>query len=170
MPTPEKREIVPIARRAPIAMTSPPQSRLAQVRNWVGWIAFVLVVAIAGAAWWWHWNQGWKELEKGLDIYGDAREEKVQAQVPADVMEKLLVHRVEPVYPAEAKQQRLAGTVALEIVVDRDGSVSSMHALNGPEVLAKAAMDALRWWKFEPYRLNGEPVVVQTTVAVEFKR
>jgi len=55
-------------------------------------------------------------------------------------------------------------------VVGRDGSVVSMHALNGPEVLARAAMDALRWWKFEPYRVNGEPAVVETTVAVEFKR
>jgi protein TonB len=85
-------------------------------------------------------------------------------------MQKLLVHRVEPVYPAEARQSKLEGTIALHIVVGRDGSVVSMHALNGPEVLARAAMDALRWWKFEPYRLNGEPAVVETTVAVEFKQ
>ena len=85
-------------------------------------------------------------------------------------MEKLLVHRVEPTYPAEARTANLQGIVALDIVVGRDGSVVSMHALNGPAVLARAAMDALRWWKFEPYRLNGEPAVVETTVAVEFKR
>jgi protein TonB len=46
----------------------------------------------------------------------------------------------------------------------------SKRPLNGPEVLGRAAMDALRWWKFEPYRVNGEPAVVETTVAVEFKR
>lgn len=45
-----------------------------------------------------------------------------------------------------------------------------MHSPNGPEALARAAMDALRWWKFEPYRVNGEPAVVETTVAVESKR
>jgi protein TonB len=45
-----------------------------------------------------------------------------------------------------------------------------MHPLNGPDVLAGAAMDALRWWKFEPYRVNGEPAIVETTVAVEFKK
>jgi protein TonB len=44
-----------------------------------------------------------------------------------------------------------------------------MHALNGPEMLAEAAMDALRWWRFEPYRVDGQPAVVETTVAVEFK-
>jgi periplasmic protein TonB len=48
--------------------------------------------------------------------------------------------------------------------------VLSMKPLNGPDMLARAAMDALRWWKFEPYRVNGEPAVVETTVAVEFKR
>jgi protein TonB len=45
-----------------------------------------------------------------------------------------------------------------------------MRPLNGPDVLSRAAMDALRWWKFEPYRVNGEPTAVETTVAVEFKR
>jgi protein TonB len=85
-------------------------------------------------------------------------------------MEKLIIHRVEPTYPAEARQGKLEGTIALDIVVGRDGAVVSMHALNGPEILARAAMDALRWWKFEPYRVNGEPATVETTVAVEFKR
>jgi protein TonB len=85
-------------------------------------------------------------------------------------MQKLLVHRVEPVYPPEARKQGLQGVIALDIVIGRDGSVLSMQPLNGPETLAKAAMDALRWWKFSPYRLNGTPAVVETTVAVEFKR
>jgi protein TonB len=85
-------------------------------------------------------------------------------------MQKLLVHRVEPVYPPEARAERLEGTIALDIVIGRDGSVESVHALNGPDVLARAAMDALRWWKFEPYRINGKPTLVETTVAVEFKR
>ncbi len=84
-------------------------------------------------------------------------------------MEKLLIHRVEPVYPAEARRANIQGVIALDIVVGRDGAVASMRALNGPDVLARAAMDALRWWRFEPYRVNGEPAVVETTVAVEFK-
>jgi protein TonB len=44
-----------------------------------------------------------------------------------------------------------------------------LHAQNGPEVLARAAVDALRWWRFEPYLIDGKPAVVETTVAVEFK-
>jgi outer membrane biosynthesis protein TonB len=58
----------------------------------------------------------------------------------------------------------------VNIVVGPDGSVIGTKALNGPDVLAAAATDALRWWKFEPYRVKGEPATVETTVAVEFKR
>ena len=136
----------------------------------VGWTLFLVLAAIAVAVFWWKWNRSWQELESGLKTQETASAEKPQAQVPAEVMEKLLVHRVEPAYPAEARKANLQGIIALDIVVGRDGSVVNMHALNGPDVLARAAMDALRWWKFEPYRVNGEAAVVETTVAVEFKR
>jgi TonB family protein len=139
-------------------------------RHWIGWAVVVVLLAIGAGVFWWKWNRGWQELESGLKRDGVTATERPQAQVPAEVMEKLLVHRVEPVYPAEARQARLEGIIALDIVVGRDGSVANMRPLNGPEVLARAAMDALRWWKFEPYRVNGEPAVVETTVAVEFKR
>jgi TonB family protein len=136
-------------------------------RRWL--VAGIIAALLAGASWW-KWNRSWDQLEAGLKTSETVAGEKPQAQVPAEVMQKLLVHRVEPVYPAEARKQRLQGVVALDIVVGRDGSVVSMRALNGPDLLAQAAMDALRWWKFEPYRLNGEPAVVETTLAVEFKR
>jgi TonB family protein len=143
-------------------------------RRGMGWIIFLtlfVLASIAAAVFWWRWNQGWEELESGLKTPEVvSATDKPQAQVAADVMEKLLVHKVEPTYPAEARKANLQGVIALDIVVGRDGSVVSMHALNGPDVLARAAMDALRWWKFEPYRVNGEPAVVETTVAVEFKR
>jgi TonB family protein len=139
-------------------------------RRWVGWALFLILVAAAAGVAWWRWNRGWDELESELKNRQVSSADKPQAQVPAEVMEKLLVHKVEPTYPPEARKENLQGIIALDIVVGRDGSVVSMHALNGPEVLARAAMDALRWWKFEPYRVNGEPAVVETTVAVEFKR
>ena len=134
------------------------------------WIVFLFFLAVAAAIFWWKWNRAWEELESGLKSEETTAAEKPEAQVPAEVMEKLIIHRVEPVYPAEARRANLQGIIALDIVVGRDGSVISTRALNGPEILARAAMDALRWWKFEPYRLNGEPAVVETQVAVEFKR
>jgi TonB family protein len=135
-----------------------------------GWTVLLVLATIAIAVFWWKWNRSWQELESGLKSQELASSEKPQAQVPAEVMEKLLVHRVEPTYPAEARKENLQGVIALDVLVGRDGSVVNMRPLNGPDVLARAAMDALRWWKFEPYRLNGEPAVVETTVAVEFKR
>ncbi len=134
------------------------------------WGVLVLLISFAGAAvLWWQWNRGWKQLESGLKGEQTSAQ-AASVQVPAEVMQKLLVHRVEPVYPPEAKKQGLEGVIALDVFVGRDGTVVSMHALNGPDILARAAMDALRWWHFEPYRVNGEPAAVETTLAVEFKR
>jgi TonB family protein len=134
------------------------------------WTILLVLAVITAAAFWWKWNRSWRELESGLKPHEATSSEKPQAQVPAEVMEKLLQHRVEPTYPPEARQQNLQAIIALDIVVGRNGTVVSIRPLNGPDVLAHAAMDALRWWKFEPYRLNGEPAVVETTVAVEFKK
>ena len=134
------------------------------------WLIAAMVIVLAAAVFWWRWNHGWEELESGLRTSESSLNDKPQAQVPAEVMQKLLLHRVEAVYPPDARKQNLQGVVALDIVVGRDGSVLSMRPLNGPEMLARAAMDALRWWRFEPYRINGEPAVVETTMAVEFKR
>ena len=148
------------------------QPRRGKKRSGLGsaiFFCFLVFVATAVAVFWWRWNSGWEELELGVKN-PIASAEKPQAQVPAEVMEKLVVHKVEPTYPAEARKSNLQGIIALDIVVGRDGSVVSMRPLNGPEILARAATDALRWWRFEPYRVNGEPAVVETTVAVEFKR
>jgi TonB family protein len=135
-----------------------------------GWIFLLLSVAILLAVLWWRWNRGWEDLESSLQKNEKTlRPPQPQAHVPADVMEKLVTHRVDPDYPAGARAANLQGVIVLDVVVGRDGSVVGMHALNGPEILAQAAMDALRWWRFEPYRVEGQAVVVETTVAVEFK-
>jgi len=168
----KKRDAGPTGGRGDAASNGAPE-KSSKKRRMVAWVVGIvlLVLAAAGAGvFWWKWNRGWEELESGLKTEQAAATEKPQAQVPAEVMEKLLIHRVEPQYPPEARRANLQGVIALDIVVGRDGSVMSMHALNGPDALVRAAMDALRWWKFEPYRLNGEPAVVETTVAVEFKR
>jgi TonB family protein len=135
-----------------------------------GWIFFLLSAAVLLAVLWWHWSRGWEDLESNLRNNETATQpQRPQAHVAADVMEKLVTHRVDPEYPAAARPEKVKGVIVLDVVVGRDGSVVDVHALNGPDVLAQAAMDALRWWRFEPYRVDGEPVVVETTVAVEFK-
>jgi TonB family protein len=134
------------------------------------WIFFGAAVAILLMALWWRWNRGWEDIEGGLRKNEKTTEAlQPQARVPAEVMEKLVTHRVDPDYPLEARQAKLQGVIELDVVVGRDGSVVDVRARNGPAVLAQAAMDAMRWWRFEPYRIDGKAVVVQTTVAVEFK-
>jgi TonB family protein len=140
---------------------------LFRIRDKRGWIFLLLSTAVLLAVLWWHWNRGWEDLESGLQ--GNEKTAQPQAHVPADVMAKLVTHRVDPDYPEAARRENLQGVIVLDVVVGRDGSVLGMRAVNGPEVLAQAAMDALRWWRFEPYRVDGQPAVVETTVAVEFK-
>ena len=134
------------------------------------WIFFLLLAAILLAGLWWRWRRGWKELESDLPKNAEIVEaQRPELRVPSDVMERLVTHRVDPEYPAAGRKAKLEGVIALDVVVGRDGSVVEIHPLNGPDVLAKAAMEALRWWRFEPYLVEGKAVVVETTVAVEFK-
>jgi TonB family protein len=132
------------------------------------WALWLLAAAVLLAIFWWRWNRGWEELESGLPM-SEAATGQPRVQVPTEVMEKRLVHRVDPDYPEAARSAKLHGMIVLDIVVGRDGSVVEMRPLSGPDVLARAAMETVRWWRFEPYRVNGEPGVVETTVAVEFK-
>lgn len=146
---------------------APPPARKPRRR---GWIFLLLSAAILLAVLWWRWNRGWEDIESGLrQNETDETNVQPQAHVPAEVMEKLVRHRVDPDYPAAARPGNLQGVIVLDVVVGRDGSVVDVHALNGPEVLAESATNALRWWRFEPYRVDGQPLVVETTVAVEFK-
>lgn len=131
------------------------------------WLFFLVLAAILFALFWWRWNQVWEDLESGLGR-GETTIQP-QANVPAEVMEKLVTHRVDPDYPAGARPAHLQGVIVLDVIIGRDGKVAQVRALNGPEILAQSAMEAMRWWRFEPYRVNGDPEVVETTVAVEFK-
>jgi len=167
-PGPGERAMAPIQ---PERTVEPEWSGAAQPQISNGpsrrWISFLVSAAILlTALWWWRWTRGWENLESGLENNTATRP---QAQVPSDVMQKLVRHRVDPDYPAAARPGKLHGVILLDVVVGRDGSVVNVRALNGPEILAQAAMNALRWWRFEPYRVGGQPVVAETTVAVEFK-
>jgi TonB family protein len=122
-------------------------------------IASVIVVAGMG---WWHWEEGWRELESKLP--GHTTVSQPRTKVPGDVMMRLLVHRVDPVAPSA----KMRGRVVLNAVVGADGSVQTLQAESGPELLARAAMDAVQWWRFQPYELNGQPIQVATTLEVNF--
>lgn len=84
------------------------------------------------------------------------------------MMEANLIHRVQPDYPALARQVRVQGQVVLRAMISREGEIENLQVLSGHPMLAQAAVDAVRQWRYRPYVLNGEPVEVETQVTVNF--
>ena len=80
----------------------------------------------------------------------------------------LLLTRTEPQYPAKARAAHRSGNVVLEVLVAEDGSVSKIRTLSGDPVLAAAAKDAVRNWRYQPYRQNEHPAQFQTDVTLSF--
>jgi protein TonB len=84
-------------------------------------------------------------------------------------MQELLIHRVDPIYPEGARKAKIKGVVALDVVIGTDGNVTEVRPLSGPDELTSAAVDAVKWWRFKPYVINGQPVEVKTTLAMDFR-
>ena len=64
---------------------------------------------------------------------------------------------------------RLEGPVDMEAVIDKEGRITNLKVLKGQPVLAKAATDAVRQWRYKPYYLDGEPVEIQTQITIVFR-
>jgi TonB family protein len=80
-----------------------------------------------------------------------------------------LTHRVNPVYPSQARVQRIEGDVTLEAVIGEDGNVHDVKVVSGSSVLATAAKQAVQQWRYQPFQLNGKPVSMSTSVKIVFK-
>ncbi|HEY4740299.1 MAG TPA: energy transducer TonB [Candidatus Acidoferrales bacterium] len=89
-------------------------------------------------------------------------------RVGGNVQSAKMIRQVQPVYPQIAKTAHVQGTVLLHAIISKDGSVQELQYVSGPPLLMKAAMDAVREWRYQPTLLNGEPVEVETTVSVIF--
>jgi len=79
------------------------------------------------------------------------------------------IHRVEPVYPALARQMRISGVVELQGVIGTDGRIHELRVLSGHPMLVKAAVDAVSQWIYAPTILNGQAVEVAAPITVNFK-
>ena len=91
-----------------------------------------------------------------------------RVRVSSGVSQGLLVHRVSPTYPPLARQARIQGVVVLQAQISKDGSIQNLQLISGHPMLAPAAIEAVKQWKYKPYLLNGEPVEVDTQVQVNF--
>jgi protein TonB len=99
-----------------------------------------------------------------------ARPEHVgPVKVSSGVSSGMLIGEIRPVYPRIAIASHTEGTVVIEAIISKTGSIESARVVSGPAMLAGAAIDAVRASRYRPYRLNGEATEVQTTVTVNFK-
>jgi len=91
-----------------------------------------------------------------------------KVRVSSGVAQGLLIRQVKPQYPSLARQARVQGTVVLQAVIGKDGTVQDLHVVSGHPLLTGAAIAAARQWLYRPYYLNGEPVEVDTQINVIF--
>jgi TonB family protein len=89
--------------------------------------------------------------------------------VSQGVSQGLILKKVSPMYPLLARQLRKEGTVELLATISKKGDITGVKVLSGDAMLAKAAQEAVRQWKYRPYLLNGVPVEIQTQVTINFK-
>lgn len=89
--------------------------------------------------------------------------------VSQGVSQGLLIKKVQPVYPPTALRMHTEGAVQLTATIGTNGNITAVKVISGEPLLARAALDAVKQWKYKPYYLNGEPVEIQTQVTVNFK-
>lgn len=88
--------------------------------------------------------------------------------ISSGVATGMLISKMPPVYPLIAKTARVSGTVVLQATISKTGTITDLHVVQGPAMLRQSAVDAVRTWRYRPYKLNNEPTDVQTTINVVF--
>lgn len=90
-------------------------------------------------------------------------------RVSGGVIAGNILTKVMPVYPEEARAQHIGGTVVLHVIIGKDGKVISAEPVSGPDVLRGPYAEAVKQWTYKPFLLNGNPVEVDTTVAISIQ-
>ncbi|MGA7683966.1 MAG: energy transducer TonB [Terriglobales bacterium] len=91
-----------------------------------------------------------------------------RVRVSQGVSTGLLIKKVQPNYPPLARQARIQGQVVLQAEISKEGTIQNLQLISGHAMLAPAAIEAVKQWRYKPYLLNGEPVAVETQVIVNF--
>jgi outer membrane biosynthesis protein TonB len=94
------------------------------------------------------------------------RQEAMYISVSAVGAEKLLIHKVDPVWNHKAMEARVSGTVVVQFELGKHGEVLCPRVISGPQLLQQPVLNAIRKYEYKPYLLNGEAVLVSTTASV----
>ncbi len=92
-----------------------------------------------------------------------------RVQVAGDIQKAKLIHAVQPIYPSEARQNHISGTIQIHAIISKQGTVSEMSLVSGPCILAEPAFKAVAQWRFTPTIFQGIPVEVECKFDVNFK-
>jgi periplasmic protein TonB len=113
-----------------------------------------------------------------IDIFGRSnmppppgdpdQNKKKRISVGGAVQQAMLTHRVEPGYPPLARQLRVSGQVHLRAIISTDGSIESLQVMDGHPLLVQSALDAVRQWHYQPTKLDGQPVEVETIITIVY--
>jgi TonB family protein len=106
--------------------------------------------------------------EAGVERASAVEPEPV-TELSAAAAEDSLVRRVEPNYPEQAREQQIEGPVVLEVHIGQDGEVQEINLVSGPAILAQAATDAVKRWRFKPRTVDGREVEMQTNITLNFR-
>src|ERR1700756_2286248 len=91
-----------------------------------------------------------------------------RVRVSQGVTQGLLIKKIQPAYPPLARQARIQGSVLLQAQISKEGTIEHLTLISGHPMLAPAAIEAVKQWRYKPYILNGEPVEVDTQITVNF--
>ena len=97
-----------------------------------------------------------------------ANEAPTRVRVSSGVSQGLVLRKVNPSYPDEARRKGIQGVVLLAATIDREGNIANLQLISGPPELVPAATEAVKQWRYKPYLLMGIPVEVETQIQVNF--
>jgi periplasmic protein TonB len=103
-----------------------------------------------------------------IPVIVPARPVPVKPLLVSHLAEANLLHKVQPVYPALAREGRIQGAVELRAIISKTGAIENLTVVRGHPMLAPAAVEAVKQWRYRPYLLNGEPIEVETDITVNF--
>ena len=110
-----------------------------------------------------------REFSTSLQSATSSQQQSSRLRIGGNFQNNKLIFKATPRYPFEAKRARIQGTVQLNAVIKRDGSLAQLHVITSPHAaLTQSALAAVSQWRYSPTYLNGEPVEVETNISVNY--
>ena len=89
-------------------------------------------------------------------------------RISSGVANSLIRHKVDPIYPREARKNNITGDVLLRIIIGRQGNVTNLEVIQGDPILVESAVKAVKQWKYRPYILNGEAIEAESVIKIQY--